>query len=172
MVRGGGPDNGRREMRRVLAIVLASACVPALADLVPIGDPQGGHSWEQRFGESGSGAFDLLGVRMASADDFFKSPAHNDFSQEGWSLELDGLLLASASGNSLSSLEWDIYFSGDTSSPLAFDYVTFSSDKLVSAARAEWGAGRGWTITPFPGGEGAFWLPPPGDLEGPIPAPG
>jgi hypothetical protein len=147
-------------MRNILALVLATACVPALADLVPVGPPEEGGSWEQRFSESGSGDFDLLAVQIASAGDFLKSPAHNDFSDSGWSLAIDGTLTAWAWGDNVDSLEWDVHFAGEISDPLTFDYVVFSDGEIVNAARAAWGA-RGWTITPFPGGEGAFWLPNP-----------
>jgi hypothetical protein len=145
---------------------------PVPLSLVPVGDPQeGAGSWEQHFRGSGSGVFDVLAVQMASADAFFSTPAHNDFGQPTWGLEVDGLLMASASGDSLTSLGWDIRFSGDTRGPLVFDYVTFSGNEIASAARAAWSSG-GWTITAFPHGEGAYWLPARGDVMVSIPAPG
>jgi hypothetical protein len=160
-------------MKRILAILLAAACMPALADLVPVGPPEQGGSWQQCFSESGVGAFDLVGVQIASAGDFFKSPAQLDFNEASWSVLLDGTVMASAWGDSVGSLEWDIHFSGDVANPLTFDYVVFSGNELVSAARAEWGGSlrTGWTVTPFPGGYGAFWLPSPADLGVPIPVP-
>jgi hypothetical protein len=151
---------------------LENPAPPALQPLVAVGDPQeGADSWEQRFRGRGSGGFDLLAVQMASADAFFTTPAHNDFGQPTWGLELDGLLMASASGDSLTRLGWDIHFSGDTSGPLVFDYVTFSGNEIVNAARAAWSDG-GWTITAFPRGEGAYWLPAREDVMVLIPAPG
>ena len=145
---------------------------PVPTPLVAHGDPQEGvASWQQHFCGSAIGAFDLLAVQMASPSDFFSTPAHNDFSQPTWGLEIDGLSMASASGGSVGELGWDVRFSGDMSDPLVFDYVAFSGDEIVSAARARW-SGSGWTIATFLGGEGALWSPAREDVVGPIPAPG
>ena len=145
---------------------------PVPVYLAPVGDPRAGlGSWEQSFSASSSQVFDVLAVQMASAGDFFGTPAHNDFARPSWGIELDGLLLASASGAGVRNLTWDIQLSGDASSPLVFDYVTFSGDDILTAARAAW-SGAGWNITTFSDGEGAFWQPTRADVLGTIPAPG
>lgn len=157
----------------LLLVVPVVLCAAAFAELTPVGDPQESDSWEQRFRETGLGAVDLVAVRMVTAGDWFKSPAENDFSEAGWDLLIDSSTLASASGPSVSDLEWDIHFDGSTDNPLIFDYVAFSGESIVNAARCEWTDELFcvWIVDNYPGGEEAPWDPDRGDVD-PVPAPG
>ena len=160
----------------ILAVPVSADFRPNAPELSPVflvvhGDPQTGiGSWEQHFGASTNGVFDLFAVRMASVDDFFQSPSHINFSRSSWGLGIDGSFVASAIGDGVNCLEWDAQFVGDASDPLVFDYVAFYGGEIVSAARAAW-SGETWSITAFANAEGAFWLPERDEVM-PIPAQG
>ena len=155
-------------MRRMIAVLSVTALmltVPALADLVPIGEPIEGDSWSQRFNESGVGLFDLVAVKMSSSGDSFESRTHYSFNKAGWSLLYENSLpfptLASASGPAVTTLDWTIKFVGTKSNPLTFDFVAFYGDTLRESARADW-SGSSWTFTT------GTWTPSRAE----IPAPG
>ena len=153
----------------IAVFLLVVVCPLALAELVPIGEPGESGSWNQRFREVSSVPIDLIGVRMVSVGSAFKSPAFKDLSDASWRLALDGGGIASAWGDVLESLEWDLHFEGSLDDPLVFDYYTFVSDELVSAARCSWGGGStrmAWFIDP--GGADSI----DGDEFVPIPVPG
>jgi hypothetical protein len=184
----------RKSIALVWGVICASA--PVLAELTPVGYPasdgpsqvagerfdasasalisplpltlplDGG--WSQRFAQLADGAFDLVAVRLLLSDTSFGAPPQGQFDAEGWTLRLGASQLTSATGGSVPMLEWDIRFDGPRSEPLVFDYVTFDGDVVVNAARAAWN-GEAWSISNFPSGDGAFWVPPPGEL---VPAPG
>lgn len=159
-------------MRKIAVILLAGACPLAMAELLPVGDPADGGSWEQRFLEMSETPIDLLGVRMISEGSEFKSPAYFDFSDTSWSLALDGTIVASAWGDNLGTLEWNLHFDGSMDDPLVFDYYAFSDGELVSSARCSWVDGASavfmWVVDPG----GADPAGADDEMYSPVPAPG
>ena len=152
-------------MRKITVILLIAVCPLALAELVPVGDPEGGGSWEQRFLEISSAPIDLIGVCMVSAGTAFKSPAYNDFNDASWSILLDGDVIASARGNDLDTLEWNLHFDGSMDDPLVFDYYAFAGNELVSSARCSWVEGAAacqWFIDPGATNDPPVLIPAPG----------
>lgn len=130
-------------------VICLFASAPALADLAPIGDPVEGGSWAQGFNETGVGNFDLVAVKMISGGDTFESLTHRSLAT-GWSVvyENDSTspTLATATGGPLTSMTWNIWFTGTKSNPLVFDFVAFYGETLLESARATWN-GSGWSIT-------------------------
>lgn len=159
-------------MTKIVVILLVTACPLAMADLIPMGDPGGGGSWEQRFLEVSKTPVDLLGVRMVSAGDAFKSPAYFDFSDASWSLALDGTAIASAWGSDLDALEWTLHFEGTLDEPLVFDYYAFVDGELVSSARCSWVDGAAATFMWVIDSGGADPTGGDDDIYTPVPAPG
>jgi hypothetical protein len=158
-------------MKKLITICAIAGFVMAAsianANFTVIGDPLGGGSWEQRFQEDGVGFFDLIGIRMTSLGDSFEHAAINDFNPATWSLLYEnnsGInpTLASASGPSLTSAQFDIKFAGVSSNQLEFDFVAFKTgDGIAESAHAVWDGS--WHIT------AGTWTPSRADL---IPAPG
>lgn len=159
-------------MRKIAVILLVTACPLAMAELVPVGDPAGGGSWEQRFLEMSEVPVDLLGVRMVSVGDTFKSPAYYDFSDTSWSVALDGAVIASAWGSDLDTLEWTLHFEGSVDEPLVFDYYAFVDGELVSSARCSWAEGAAAALMWYVDPDGADPSGADDDFYTPIPAPG
>jgi hypothetical protein len=145
----------------------------AMANVTNVGEALEANSWTQAFDESGIGPFDLVAVKMTSAGDSFEHAAHSAFNNASWDLlyenDATNPTIASASGNSVTSLGWTIKFTGSTSNPLVFDYVAFNGNSIANAAHIVWGPG--WGIKNYPGGNGAQWLPARADVAG-VPAPG
>lgn len=140
----------RMILSSVVALLLLTAG-SAFADLTPTGDPAEGGSWAQRFQESGVGNFDLVAVRMTTAGDTFESQVHDNFTDSSW-LPLwqnDPTVptIASASGNAVNWMQWDIKFAGDTSNGFAFDFMAYSGETCVDYAHAVWSGG--WSITTY-----------------------
>jgi len=141
----------------------------ALADLYAVGEPTEGGSWTQQFNESGVGSYDLVAVRMTSpSPDSFESLTFRSFTQSGWSTvyeELDAsgnLVLATATGSDVTNMNFNIWFAGAKTNPLAFDFVAFNGDTRLESVHAVWNGG-GWTIG------ASSWAPERAELV-PVPA--
>lgn len=150
----------------VVLIGMAGLVNFATADIVPFGDPFDGNSWGQRFQESGVGQFDFLAVQMNSSGDAFEAPVFRNFSAGGWSSVFNSSTLATASGTSLTSLEFDLIFAGANTNSLEFTFVAFRGNTLLESARASWN-GSGWSVT------AGAWTPSRQSLENlVVPVPG
>lgn len=146
----------------------------ALADPTPVGEPQTGGSWGQTFREHGlAGAFDRVTVQWdetvtPSSVEAFEAPTFRGL-PTGWSITEDSATLATATGPARDSMTWSIWFTGDSSTPLAFDYWAFSGAELLDRAYVNW-SGQDWTITtlcPVPEGGDVVTVPvPPAALLG------
>jgi len=149
----------------VAALLLLTAG-SAFADLTPIGSPVEGDSWSQTWW-TGVYTFNRVEVTMTSPGDTFEEPVLSNFldssldSLASWQ-QNDGATstFASASGDPVNEMYWDIKFYSDVSNPLAFDFVAFSGSTAVYAAHAVWDGvsvseegdpnPEGWTVTPIP----------------------
>jgi hypothetical protein len=111
-----------------------------------------GGSWSATMQESGVN-FDLLAVKMFSAGDSFEHPTLSSFDPSSWALLYENTplypTLASASGLTVSWLQTDIKFAGDSGNPLRFSLVVFDEETIAGSADVAWkspGHG-GWDIT-------------------------
>lgn len=136
-----------------------------------VGGPYTGGSWWVDVSAGGIGSYDLVAVRIASGSDVFESPAIRNISNANWSLVLDEPTLASIAGPAVSSLNWELYFAGDSPSALELDWAMFHESQLI--AWTHWniaadGTLASWQLNPSDG-----WQP---DVEevtaATIPSPG
>ena len=132
----------------ITAFIATSAI--ANADYVPIGDPIEGNSWTQQFNESGVGNYDLMGVVMVSADDYFEGNTFSGYTVGGWAAHYKDHpttpTVASAIGPKTDNMTFNITFSGSSSNPLDFYFYAFDGDVIIEIAKASW-SGTGWSIT-------------------------
>lgn len=143
----------------VLSLTLTAGAVPT-----PIGSVVPGGSWGQRFREFGVGDFDSVVVQWRlltpPSAEAFEPPTFRDLPGD-WTISQDSGTLAVAAGASRSDMIWSLWFTGDSSAPLAFDFVAFSGPTQVDRAYISW-SGRVWTVTAL------CWTPPGGDVV-PVP---
>jgi len=148
MVRG---DRKENEMRKVVFVSLALlAFTPAaMADLSNVGDVMPSDSWGQRFQENGVGNYDLMAIRWVSGNTFEATTAldaFRNFSVAGWNSVVDSPTMASVTGPAKVDSQFDIYFNGSSSSPLAFDFFAFDGTALKEAVHATWNGGWGFQV--------------------------
>ena len=137
----------------------AFVAAPALADLVPIGEPVEGGSWEQRFYED-LGTYNMVAVKMITSLDSFEhtliKASLSNFDNTGWSLLYENgpkyPTIASAQGPLAGNgpiqgwLYFDIQFAGSKSgNPLTFEFASYKNSVLNSAATCTWTPGS-WAI--------------------------
>jgi len=138
---------------------IAALCVAsgvASGDIVPVGDPQDGNSWSQRFrvpGEPALGSV-FIGMEMVSAGDTFEDQVIFDFNRAGWGQIGDfgdTPTLAAAAGPTPLDVgaRFSVRFAGPRSNDLTFRFHTFegSDETLTSVQVAEWTGS--WSITRF-----------------------
>jgi hypothetical protein len=125
-------------------VLLALISMPrtSSANLIGVGDPLEDGSWGQRFEESGAGFFDRMEIINNFGPDF-ESPAFRNFSQSGWQFDYDYALHASVLGPSTNSMQFDIYFIGNTA-PVSFFFLAWNGETLAEAALATYN--RGWSF--------------------------
>lgn len=150
-----------------VVLTLLGAASTALADLTPVGELETGGSWGQRFVEQGVGCFDRLVVQWneavtPSSVEGFEPPTFRGLAS-GWTMTVDNGTEVVATGPAQSDMSWAIWFTGDSSTPLAFDFAAFSGTNQLDGAHVYWNGGS-WTID-------TYWDVPPGsDLAVPVPA--
>jgi len=156
-----------------VSVAFAFMAAPAMADLVMTYDgPYLANSWYANVGASGIGAFDTVAVRITPplpGPDTFESPAIQNISNPNWSMLVDEDHLASFTGPSVGSLNWQLYFDGalPSSGPFGLDWAFFNSGQLT--AWTHWNMGiagtyTSWFLRPVDG-----WQP---DHSSVVPVPG
>ena len=141
----------RTSSLRNLAIALSAVALvfvatnSARAALTPIGDPQEGGSWSQRFQEEGVGPFTHIEAIMRSAGDAFDSGFANFTVGTSWIPSGFSSTHIIADGPAVVWLQFDIAFTGATSNPLTFDFYAWNGTTLAERARATWN-GSGWAF--------------------------
>jgi hypothetical protein len=155
----------RTSSLRNLAIALSAVALVFAATssvrgaLTPIGDPQEGGSWGQRFNESGVGPFTHMEAIMGSAGDGFEFAGFANFNAGGWSGAGSSTHIV-ASGPSQTSLDFDIFFAGARTDPLWFNFYAYNGTDPMEAVRAEWNGG-GWSFTLLDKGSAPTPVPEP-----------
>lgn len=140
----------------VLGVLLFSVTA-AMAGLVPIGDPFGGHSWGQRFQVSEGITFDSLVVQMTSPGDYFESATFRNFDVPDWQTVYerdDQPTFAVAAGTGTDGLNTDIIFTGNSDNPLDFTFNAYDGATPAGSYQVGWD-GYDWQVTmgdvPAPG---------------------
>jgi hypothetical protein len=143
----------------------------AMADLVPVGPFETGGSWGQTFWEGGlAGDFDRVTVEWdetvtsSSFETFEFEPQTFRGLPDGWLMTVDNGTEATATGPAQSAMNWSIWFTEDSSTPLAFNYWAFSSGgEILDWAYVSWD-GTDWsidTLCPVPEGGDIQLVPVP-----------
>ena len=151
----------------VAVVMMAATNASALPTIT--GGPYIGGSWSFAASASGVGSYDLVAVRISAGADVFESPAIRNISNPGWGMVLDGPILASFAGPSVSSLNWEVHFAGSLpmACPLELDWALFNGEQLQAWTHWHINAQGGldsWWLRPSDG-----WQPNRSDV---IPAPG
>jgi hypothetical protein len=127
----------------ILLVVLSTN--PAMANLTSSGEAIEANSWFQQFNESGVGNFDTIGLHIISGGPF-ETPAIRSFTVGGWRTT-DNTIWAIAQGPDTTNMNFDIWFEGNVSDPLAFDFYAFNDNGCVEAAHAVYNGG--WSFRVF-----------------------
>jgi hypothetical protein len=145
----------------IIAVALLLIAGSASATLVAVGDPFDTGSWSQAFKESGV-SFDHIQLQMATSD-LFESPGISNFSSAGWQggMSGDSLLLwaDAAEGTSVSLLQFDVRFLGDTTDSFMFHFQAYMGSTLVENVDTYWntegypGFGTLWAYRAGTGGD-------------------
>ncbi|MDD3581168.1 MAG: hypothetical protein PHW74_09125 [Desulfobacca sp.] len=154
----------------IMGLCLTSPLVGAgRADVMYLGGPQEGNSWQQTFTMYNSQTFDYLEIANNEGTSIFEKPGFDNFSDFGWSGQFvgDSAYEASASGPAVAQLQFDIHFTGDSDTGLAFDFKAYNGGEqgnLLEIAHLAWdggGATGKWTIT-YTGDHESVVVPLPG----------
>ncbi len=136
--------------RTIAGFVMASmlfAPSAARGNPVPIGEPLEGNSWHQLWGWNSGGA-DLFAARIVSGGPF-ESPALRDFNVAGWTLDNEqggaSPTQATAVGPTAGYLVWDMWFEGDMTDSLTWDFIGFSGESKIASASYMWN-GVSWSV--------------------------
>ena len=148
----------------IMAILCVTSSAPANITIT-LGDPVSGGSWYLPVNASGLPPFDLVGAKIASAEDTYESPGARNFSLAGWAIMLDEPTLVSFSGPSTSSLSWRLYFANDADKDVTLDFVVFSGQNSIWTSRYIIVDGQRVGYEP----RSQYWTPTRADI---IPAPG
>jgi hypothetical protein len=96
----------------------------ALADIVPIGDPQLVGSWAQRFQANENRGFSSIQVGILLGGPF-EMPTIRNFSDYTWSILKDGSTDALAKGSSLKLLQFNLAFISNLDDLVTFLFQAF-----------------------------------------------
>ncbi len=147
----------------IMTAMVLIAVVPQVRGMPTMtGGPYIGNSWGVGVSASGIGSYDLVAVRIISGADVFDSPAIRNISNGAWTMNLDGSALASFSGPSVTSLNWNLWFAGGSPTAIGLDWAFFDGDTLV--AETTWQLSDQGTLASW--GFSDNWQPTRADVDG------
>jgi hypothetical protein len=122
----------------------------AQAGFYTVGDPVGigswgqGQTWYQTWAETGIGPFDQIEAIARPASAIFADPALANFSDGSWQNYPVDATHAVGYGPSVSTLQFDTFFTISPSSSFTFDLYAWNGNTLADSVRATW-TGSTWT---------------------------
>lgn len=130
----------------VVGLTLCVGLTQASGAVIAVGEAFEGNSWGQAFNETGVGLFDMMAVQQVSGA-LFEAPVFRSFDQAGWTTTpLSGdTTWATASGPSVTNLNFAMEFTGNQSDSIVFEFAAFRGTDILEAARASWNGGS-WSI--------------------------
>jgi len=121
-----------------VAILVVATCPSAWADLYTSGDPIPGESWGQGLVYDGStaGSINLVTVQVGVGGPF-ELPAFRGLpSEQDWHIVWQTPASASAIGDPVDTLDFELWFASELPEPVIFQLAAFGSDGGIFAQEA------------------------------------
>jgi hypothetical protein len=141
-------------MKKTLFLVALTAMIfatafssPASATMTSVGAPNIIGSWSQGFIENNVGLFTNIEATMETPGVSFESPGFVNFTDPNWSTQTIQPNYISAAGNAIDSLQFNMNFTSDVSTPFSFIFTAWNNSAVADSVEAAWD-GSNWSINP------------------------